>query len=456
MAEARLSAWKLSAFSGPAIPIAALGLPIGVYLPHFYAGPMGLGLAVVGTVFMLARFWDVVTDPMMGVLSDRFPSRWGRRRHWIVASVPITALAAYFVFIPTAPVTAGYLFFWMFILYVGWTMLTISHMAWAAELSDDYHERSRVQAFREAFQLLGVPLVLMLPAIIEAMGAENMETLRVGAMGWFIVALLPLTVFLTLRFVGERPSQSQPQPHASFKAALLPLLGNVALRRLVVADFVSGFSSAALGSMFIFEVTHVWQLKSFASLLMLLYFFSGLAFIPLVLRLSYRFGKHRALVGTSLFNACFAPVLFLIPPGNIYVAGFVLLFLGLNVGSATILYRSIMADVADIDELHTGQRRTGLFYSMLTLTQKVGGAVAVGTVFWTLALMGFDPKGPNPASAVTGLSIVFVAVPAICNSAVAAIMWRFPIGLKEQRDLRRKLEERYVEEVETVERSPVS
>lgn len=450
MAEARLSAWKLSAFSGPAIPIAALGLPIGVYLPHFYAGPMELGLATVGTIFMLARFWDVITDPAMGVLSDKFPSRWGRRRHWIVLSVPITALAAYYVFIPTAPVTPAYLFFWMFVLYVGWTMLTISHMAWAAELSDDYNERSRVQAFREAFQILGVPLVLMLPAIIETMGAENMESVRVEAMGWFIIVLLPLTVFLNLRFVGERPSR--PQPHVSLRDAFLPLLKNKALRLIVVADFASGFSAASLASLFIYEVTHVWQLKSFASLLMLLYFFAGLGFIPLVLKLSYRFGKHHTLVGTSLFNACFAPVLFLIPPGNIYVAAAVLVFLGVNVGSATILYRSIMADVADIDELETGQRRTGLFYSMLTLTQKVGGAVAVGIVFWTLALIGFNPRGDNSAHAISGLSIVFVAVPVICNFLVAAIMWKFPIGLKEQQALREKLEERYIEELEMTER----
>lgn len=454
MAETRLSAWRLSAFSGPAVPIAALGLPIGVYLPQFYAGPMGLGLATVGTIFMLARFWDVITDPVMGIVSDRFPSRWGRRRHWLVLSVPITALAAWFVFMPSAPVTAVYLLFWMFILYVGWTMLTISHMAWAAELSDDYNERSRVQAFREGFQILGVPLVLTLPAIIESMGVGHMETARVEAMGWFIIVLLPVTVLINLRFVGERPAA--PQPVISLREGIAPLLKNHALQRLVVADFVSGFSSAALGSMFIYEVTHVWQLGSWASLLLLFYFFAGLGFIPLVLRLSYRFGKHYTLVGTALFNAVFAPALFLIPPGNVWIAGMVLLFLGVNVGSATILYRSIMADVADLDELHTGQRRTGLFYSLLTLTQKVGGAVAVGIVFWTLAYIGFNPRGENTEAAVGGLSMVFVAVPVICNVLVALIMWHFPIGLKEQEDLRRRLEERVVEELETAERPPLA
>jgi Na+/melibiose symporter-like transporter len=114
-----------------------------------------------------------------------------------------------------------------------------------------------------------------------------------------------------------------------------------------------------------------------------------------------------------------------------------------------------MADVADLDELHSGQRRTGLFYSLLTLTQKIGGAVAVGIVFWTLAYIGFNPRGENNEAAVGGLSMVFVAVPVICNALVALIMWRFPIGLKEQQELRRRLEERVVEELETVERSPL-
>lgn len=453
MSDKRLSSWRLAAFSGPAIPIAALGLPIGVYLPQFYAGPMGLGLATVGTIFMLARLWDVVTDPMMGVISDKFPSRWGRRRHWIVLSVPMLVVCAYMVFVPSAPVTAGYLLGWMFFLYIGWTMLTISHMAWAAELSGDYNERSRIQGFREAFQLLGVPLVLLIPAIIERMGAEDMETARVASMGWFIVLLLPVAVGLNILFVPER--KATPQAPISFAAALKPIFRNAPLRRLLVADFLSGFAGAALASMYIYEASYVWGIGSVASFLLLLYFFGGIAFIPMVLKLSYRIGKHRTVVAAGIFNVLFPPVIFLIPEGNVYVASLVLVFLGMNVGTTTTLYRSMMADVADIDEFETGQRRTALFYALLTLTQKLGGAVAVGVVFWTLALIGFVPKqGENTEATLTGLSIVFVATPMICNALVALVMVKFPIGLKEQEELRRKLDERFVEEVELTERPP--
>ncbi|MBO6669744.1 MFS transporter [Parvibaculum sp.] len=453
MSDKRLSPWRLAAFSGPAIPIAALGLPIGVYLPQFYAGPMGLGLAAVGTIFMLLRFWDVITDPLMGIISDRYTSRWGRRRHWIVLSVPLLVICAYMAFVPTAPVTSLYLFGWMFFLYIGWTMLTISHMAWAAELSDDYNERSRIQGYREAFQLIGVPLVLLIPAIIEQMEPENMEAARVASIGWFIVATLPIAVAINVFFVPER--KSAPQPPIDLIAATRAILRNLPLRRLLAADFLSGFAGAALASMYIYEATYVWGIGSVASFLLLLYFFGGIIFIPVVLKLSYRLGKHRTVVAAGLFNVVFPPVIFLIPEGNYIVASFVLLFLGVNIGTTTTLYRSMMADVADIDALETGQRRTGLFYALLTLTQKLGGAVAVGVVFWTLALIGFVPEpGANTEATLTGLSIVFVATPVICNALVAAIMWKFPIGIKEQEELRRQLAERFVEEIEQTERPP--
>ncbi len=149
MSKMNLRRRTIAAFASPAIPIAALGLPLVVYLPPFYAEDMGLGLSIVGTIFMITRFWDVFTDPVLGILSDKVKTPLGRRRHWIVLSVPILMICVYKVFMPQPPVTGTYLLFWMVLLYVGWTLLTISHMSWGAELSPDYYERSRVQGWRE-------------------------------------------------------------------------------------------------------------------------------------------------------------------------------------------------------------------------------------------------------------------------------------------------------------------
>ena len=446
MSKRRLESWRLLAFAGPSLPISAMGLPIGVYLPPFYASQMGLGLAAVGTVFMLARFWDVITDPMMGVLSDRFPSRWGRRRHWMVLAVPIMVASAFMIFMPNPPVSAWYLGGWLFIFYIGWTMLTLSHMSWGAELDPDYNERSRVQAFREGGMLLGVFLVLLLPAVIEQMGGENVASQRVSSMGWFIIILLPLTVGLAAFLVPER--KVRPAPPMPFFEGVKAILGNRALRFILSADFLSGFSGASLASLFLFEATYVWKVPTYASALLLLYFLAGVVFMPLVLRVSYRFGKHRTLVGAALFNATMVPLILLLPENSPILAACLMTFLGMNVGSINMLYRSMMADVSDLDEVESGQRRTGLFYAFMTLTQKMGGALAVGVVFWALSLIGFQPDGENDASAIRGLGIVFVTVPLVCNLAVAILMARFPIDLERQKELRRILEERVTEEYE--------
>ena len=206
VSKGRVTRLQIGAFGLPSIPISALGLPIVVYLPPFYGHDMGLSLTVVGTVFMMARFWDVFTDPVLGMVSDRFPSRWGRRRHWIVIAAPLLMLSAYMLFMPEPPVTWMYLAGWMFFLYIGWTLITISHMSWGAELSTDYDERSTIQGVREFLLIFGMFTVLALPAIIEntTNGAGGPE--KVAAMGWFIIILLPITVGLAVWFAPEYPS----------------------------------------------------------------------------------------------------------------------------------------------------------------------------------------------------------------------------------------------------------
>ena len=258
----KLPRWRVALFSLPAIPISALGLPIVVYLPPFYAEDMGLSLTLVGTIFMVARFWDIFTDPVLGILSDRYPSRWGRRRHWIVLSAPILMVSSYMLFMPSTPLagmgmfswindfwsffgattessdTASYLFGWMIILYIGWTLITISHMSWGAELSPDYDERSMIQGWREFALIFGMFTVLALPAVIEWVqdGAGGRE--RVAAMGWFIIILLPITIAAAVWLVPERPQKQQS--NFDVKAAWKILVSNRMLQRVLVADLLVG------------------------------------------------------------------------------------------------------------------------------------------------------------------------------------------------------------------------
>ena len=128
------------------------GYPIAIWLPAFYAGELGLSLAAVGTMIMLARLTDVVTDPVIGFFSDRSKSRFGRRKPFMVGGLPFLVLGVVMLFIPRqlGIETIGqiHLVFWISFMFLGSTLVYIPYYAWGAELSSDYNERSRITAVR--------------------------------------------------------------------------------------------------------------------------------------------------------------------------------------------------------------------------------------------------------------------------------------------------------------------
>lgn len=441
MNQRRVTRLQIGAFGLPSIPISALGLPIVVYLPPFYGHDMGLSLTVVGTVFMMARFWDVFTDPVLGMLSDRYPTRWGRRRHWIVISAPILIISAYMLFMPSPPVTWVYLAGWMFFLYIGWTLITISHMSWGAELSADYDERSTIQGVREFLLIFGMFTVLALPAVIENVseaGAGGAE--KVAAMGWFIIVLLPVTIGLAVWLTPEFPSA--PHQQIPWKRAWAIIAKNRLLQRVLAADLLVNIAPAITGSLYIFFASYVMELPKSASLLLLVYFIAGFVGIPGWIRLSHMAGKHKTLAIAMVYGAVTLPLVVFFPRGEFWWLFIGNSLYGVAYGAGSFLLRSIMADVIDTDYLETGQRRTGLYYSLLSMTAKVGAALAVGITYPLLDLIEFTPGAENTPETLNLFMAMYVTLPAIVMLAAAVVMWRFPLDRKAQLDLRRKIEER--------------
>jgi Na+/melibiose symporter-like transporter len=396
----------------------------------------------VGTVFMLARLWDVLTDVVMGTLSDRVRTRLGRRRPLILASVPILVVCVLALFMPPDGVGVVYLLAWLVALYVGWTMLTISHMAWAAELSTDYHTRSRLQAWRELALVGGMVFVLALPAVIEQRVGGGGAT-RAAAMGWFILALLPITVGLATWRVPETMPEDEPgaerPPKTSAWRAIKVAAENPLMLRVLGADLLAGIAPGVTAALYVFFVEHAMGMGAHTSVLLLTYFVSGFISVPIWLRLSYRFGKHRTFSIAMIYGAAALPLVLFLGPGDLVLYTIANIVYGLGYGAAPVLLRSITADVTDDDQLRTGEQRTGLFYSLLALTNKLGFAIAVGVSYPLLDMVGFDPHTESSASAIAGLKAIYIGVPVVCFVLAAALMWRFPLDRGAQARLREQL-----------------
>lgn len=437
-----LSNRVLASYSGVSVPMAAMGMPIAVYLPQFYAEGMGLDLITVGMVFTVARFWDVITDPLMGLAIDRFDTRWGRRKHWIAISIPILMISVWMVFMPDPEHVSGlYLGFWMIMLYIGYTMLAIAHQSWGAELAVSYDDRSRLFGWREIFVIGGMTAVLAIPAGVELVGSGE-HALKVASMGWFCLILFPITLLPTLMFVPD--NRGATQMSVDWRAAIRVVVTNATLWRLLLADLGAGLGTAVSGALYIFMATYVMELPEHASIALLFYFLASFVAMPFWLRLAYRVGKDAAMKIALAYGV--AMNLLLIPlaePGNALVLWAFTIFYGFAFGAAPTLLRSMMADVTDADELVTGQKRAGLFFALLTTTNKLGAAGAVGVSFTILEVaFAFVPGPGNSAAAIDGLLLTYTLGTAFGLAVGYVAMLGYPLTKHKHEEIRQQLSAR--------------
>ena len=435
MTASRQPAATLGAFAAPSLPLAALGLPLVVYLPEYYSNALGLPLAAVGAAFMGVRLLDILFDPFMGGVMDRTRSKFGRFRPWLAVGTPLLMLASYMLFMARPGVTAGYLWFWLVVVYAGISIAVLAHTAWAAVLSADYNQRSRIYSWWQGGNVAGMILVLLLPPLLEAM-YQGDHAAGVRSMGWFITLLLPVTVGLALWRVPE-PVAPVERHRAGFRE-YLGLLKRPTVQRLLTADLLLGLAPGITGALFFFffeRVKHFDKIE--AGILLLVYFVAALLFAPLWTRASRRIGKHRALCVAGCTYAVIQMAIFIMPPGEFWLAVPGLILAGIPFSAGPFLLRAMMADVGDEERLATGADRTGLLYAILSGTAKLGYALSVGITYVSLQAMGFNAQGgASPQTGVFGLQLLFAIGPSVLGLLAAWVMFRYPLDAVRHAEIR--------------------
>ncbi len=424
----------LLAYAAPAIPLAALSLPAYIFMPTFYVESLGLGLGAVGAVLLAARLWDVVTDPLVGVLSDRIGWRWGRRRPLVIAGLPLVALAVWMLFRPPDDAGLVHLVGWSFVLHLGWTLMILPLSAMGAELSADYNERSRIAGYREAAVLVGTVVALALPVVVGGAGVPAGQALSIVAA--FVVVGLPLGV---LAFAAAVPDPPVVEEWRRPSGGLAVLWGNRPLRRLIAAHLVNSTANALPATLFLLFVTHGLGLAEQAGAFLLIYFVAGIAAVPLWVWLGRRLGKHRAWA-LAMLIACGAFVLVpFLGPGAGLAFALIVVVTGLCLGADLVLPSAIQADVVDVDRLMSGHRRAGLLFALWGMITKLSLALAVGIAFPLLDVAGFQEQGDNSPEALLALALLYAVLPVILKLIAIVLMRDYPITAQRQQALQRDL-----------------
>jgi len=415
----------LAYFCVTALAIQAFATLITVFLPEFYANALALPVAAVGTAFMTVRVLDLMIDPLLGGLMDATRSRWGRYRPWLAASAPILALSTYMLFEARPGVGMPYLWGWLFVAFLGFSMIVLSHLAWAATLSSLPAERTRVFAWWQVFATSGqFSILAVLPLVARVHPNDPAAGMR--AAGWVMIAFIPGAILLALTKVPERrPTEGAQNALAAVDYLRLFRQGPVV--RLVLADLLIALSTGVANAVALFF--YMGQLgfdRASASSLILIAYAAAFAGTPLFAKLADRVGKARALqIGASL-QAALQLAMAAQPAQSFWLTAANVAALGLCIPIAWFLPRAMMADVADATFARFGVDRTGLLYATLNGSMKLALGLAVGLAFLLLGWLGFDPtQADNPGSAGP-LRILIGVVPAVFSLGVVLCMAGYP------------------------------
>lgn len=440
-----LSLPDLLAFSTPGLCIGALAVAMSVYLPPYYAGHFGLGLPAVGLAFMAVRLIDTVFDPVIGVTMDRTRTRLGRYRLWLAAGAPVLMAAVYMLFDPPGAVGYGYLIGWLFVYYVGTSLITLAHFSWASVIASKYHERSRVFGAIQFVSIVGAIIVLILP-IFMARKDGSSGAGAVGAMGLFVILCVPAGVGLALLRVPERIA-----PEAAGERFRLrdywEMVSRPDMRRIIVADFCLALGPGWMAALYLF---YFHDARGFtiagSSELLLIYVVAGVAGAPTLGWVATRLGKHRTLMGAAAGYSLGLIALAFLPKAYFPLAAVFMFVMGFLAASFSLLDRAMVADVGDAVRLDQGKHRVGLLYAMITTSQKVAGAFSIGLSFTVLGWIGYQAQegARNTQGAIFGMELVYLIGPVVFVMLGAACFIGYKLDSKRHAEIRARLDERDV------------
>ena len=338
-------------------PLALLGYPLAVWLPRAYGTDVGIELYFIGTIISAAAIFDAVTDPLIGFASDRFRSRWGRRRSWISVGLPLLTLATWMLLTPGSAATASYLAIWYIGLRIGSTLVLVPYGAWGAEISGDYHDRTRINSARQKWVLLGLIGAALIPAGVELLSdSDSVPALEVlDAFAWAVLLTLPLIGALLLARVPEPPALRGEGRTPLFRSLRL-MWQNGLFRRVVTIELVITGGEYFTNTLSLFFMQDFIGIRS-PGQLYLIYFSTGLLAMPVWDLIASRWGKHRSLACAMVVVSVVSISIFFLDQGDILAFYILFAAKGFCFGAFAYLPLAMLADVVDIDTMRSGDAR---------------------------------------------------------------------------------------------------
>ncbi|MBN1572591.1 MAG: MFS transporter [Deltaproteobacteria bacterium] len=424
------------------------------FLMFYYTDVVGIDPAIAGTALLVGKLtWDAVNDPLVGLISDRMQTRFGRRRPFLILGAIPYGISIWIIFSTPSGLTGAAAFFaviFTFLLFDTFhTAISVPYYAMTPELTHDYDERTSLTAYRKIFGVTGYMAGAILTGLVASIYQNSFgwtAKTAYSGMGATFGVISIIVVLITALTVKERsPAEVKPSELPLIDSVKITL-GNKPFMRLVLAFVISSYSFTLMTGFFIYYMKYYLLMEEKFSLVMAIMMGALLIFLFFWKWVSDNWNKGPA-YALGLFIACVSiTVCFFLPhkpTAAIYVIAFVV---GFGFSSQYVFPWSMLPDCIEHDQKKTGERREGVYYGVWAFLMKFASAAGVASIGWVLKLFdyaaplkGSDAFVEQSVKTLLGMRLFFGPIPAIIMVASLPLLIWFPITRSTHRDLRVEL-----------------
>ena len=447
MVNEKLSAKTKLLYGVGDLGIAMLTASVQFFLLYFLTDVVLIDPALAGTALLVGKLtWDAVNDPLIGWLSDRTRSRWGRRRPYLLFGAVPLGLTTWLLYSMPSGLAGAKAFLVVLFSYLLFdtmhTLVSTAYSALSPELTYDYDERTSLITVRMVFTVIGYILGAAATTPIAAVAKELLGSEKAGysAMGAVLGLIAMTTVLVTAVGVKEpRRPESRPSTIPPLRSVLLTFK-NRPFMQLMAAQFLSSFSFTLLTSLLAFFVIYQMDMEPQIPFLMLTLLVSIGIFLFPWKAVSQRINKGPSYALGLLIAALAVSASFLLPYGPSPALYAIAFLAGLGFSAQWVFPWSMMPDVIEIDQVLTGERREGIYYGVWAFLSKFTNALGIAVSGWALKLFGYVPNVAQTEQARLGIRLFFGIVPSVVLILSLPLLFWYPITRASHARLRAQLE----------------
>jgi GPH family glycoside/pentoside/hexuronide:cation symporter len=444
--ENKLPTWRKWMYGSGDLGFSLTSTIVAAYFAIFLTDVVGVSARIAAIAIFVGRTWDYVNDPLFGYISDRTRTRWGRRRPYLLfGPIPFAIVFTLMWWKPPiqGDISLAIYYAFIYVLYdASATMIYMPYFALTPELTSDYDERTSITSVRSFFSIFGSLLAFTIPLmIIDGFSPEHAPKVLLMGVMFAIISAIPL--YLVFFGTQERPEfMNLKQP-----GLLESLRASMQNRPFIFSAVIYLFTWVTvdiLQTILLYFIKYVVGRESNSEVFMATIFVVGICALPLWVWVSHRLDKRLAyIIGMVFFAAVLLVLINLTPATPLSWILILCVLAGIGISAAHVIPWSIIPDAIEYGELKTGERYEGMFYSLISLSQKVASSFAIPMVLLVLDATGYIPNSSaQPPSAVLGIRIVTGPIPAVMISIGILFAILYPLGRERYTQIARELEVR--------------